>query len=95
MKTDEKETPKSEPAPEDARRESGEPGGGKGRRDEVGKSGVYPASGPLPDGPAKVQELTSWGQGSKGAEGYEDHGDSEMHVPVPGEDKSPAEKKGE
>jgi len=28
--------------------ESGNPGGGRGRRDEAGKSGVYPASGPPP-----------------------------------------------
>ncbi len=29
---------------EDARRESGEPGGGQGRRDEVGQSPIYPVS---------------------------------------------------
>jgi hypothetical protein len=27
---------------------------GKGRRDEVGRTGIYPSSGPLPDGDAPV-----------------------------------------
>lgn len=27
---------------------------GKGRRDEVGRSGIYPSSGPYPEGPAPV-----------------------------------------
>jgi hypothetical protein len=31
-------------------RESGLPGGGSGRKDEVGRSGVYPMSGPHPQG---------------------------------------------
>ncbi len=49
-------------------------------RDEVGKSGVYPMSGPLPEGDAEVRTPAEWGQGDRGAEGYEDHGDSETHV---------------
>lgn len=48
--------------------------------DQVGRSGVYPASGPMPSGNAEVQGMASWGQGERGAEGYEDHGDSELHV---------------
>ncbi len=59
---------------------SGMPGDGKGRRDEVGKSGVYPASGPLPDDPnARYQGEASWGQGDRGAAGYQDSGTSEIH----------------
>ena len=63
---------------EDDRRESGKPGGGAGRKDEVGKSGVYPASGPYPEGNAELRGQAGWGQGERGAAGYEDHGSSEL-----------------
>ncbi|MGH9586886.1 MAG: dienelactone hydrolase family protein [Acidobacteriaceae bacterium] len=63
---------------EDERRESGKPGGGAGRKDEVGKSGVYPASGPYPEDDAEWRGQASWGQGERGAAGYEDHGGSEL-----------------
>lgn len=63
---------------EDERKESGQPGGGAGRKDEVGKSGVYPASGPYPEGNAELRGQASWGQGERGAAGYEDHGGSEL-----------------
>jgi CBS domain-containing protein len=61
------------------KRESGEPGGGQGRRDHVGVSGVYPVSqteGASPD--AMVHGEASWGQGERGAAGYEDSGGSEL-----------------
>ena len=51
---------------------------GETRRDEVGRSGVYPASGPLPPGDAEVKGMASWGQGERGAEGYNDSGTSEI-----------------
>lgn len=54
------------------------PGGGAGRQDLVGKSGVYRVSGPQPPGDAPIVSMASWGQGSRGAEGYEDHGESEL-----------------
>ena len=60
------------------KRESGMPGGGQGRKDEVGRSGVYPVSaseGASPD--AMVHGEASWGQGERGAAGYEDSGGSE------------------
>jgi putative phosphoribosyl transferase len=60
-------------------RESGVPGGGVGRKDEVGGSGVYPASGPHPSGNAEIQGQASWGQGERGAAGYQDHGSSELN----------------
>lgn len=60
------------------KRESGIPGGGQGRRDIVGRSGVYPASGPLPPGDAPLQPMGSLGQGARGAQGYNDGGDSEI-----------------
>lgn len=60
------------------RRESVEPGGGAGRRDEVGHSGVYRMSGPHPPGNAEIRGQASWGQGERGAAGYEDHGSSAL-----------------
>lgn len=63
------------------RNESGMPGGGQGRTDEVGGSGVYPASGPMPQGNAPVQGEASWGQGDRGAAGYQDSGSSELNMP--------------
>jgi uncharacterized membrane protein/CBS domain-containing protein len=59
------------------RRESGQPGGGAGRVDRVGRTGIYPASGPLPEGDAEIRTPASWGQGERGAAGYEDSGRSE------------------
>ncbi len=61
-----------------ARRESGMPGGGAGRREEAGGSGVYPASGPEPEENAPYHGMASWGQGERGAAGYEDSGRSEL-----------------
>ncbi|HLI83718.1 MAG TPA: CBS domain-containing protein [Bryobacteraceae bacterium] len=47
-------------------------------KDEVKGSGVYPMSGPHPPGDAPVVGQAEWGQGSRGAAGYEDHGESEI-----------------
>ena len=66
------------------RRGSGMPGGGRGRVDRVGGSGVYPASGPWPEEDAPVQGEPSWGQGERGSAGYEDSGESEIHNPSDG-----------
>lgn len=64
---------------QEARRESGEPGGGQGRRDEVGGSGVYPMSGGIPKGKhPEIRTMAGWGQGERGAAGYEDSGGSEL-----------------
>lgn len=63
----------------DGLRESGRPGGGKGRTDVVGKSGVYPMSAKeRPKGTAPIRPMASWGQGERGAAGYEDAGGSEL-----------------
>lgn len=63
----------------DARRESGLPGGGQGRRDEVGGSGVHPMSaGVDPNRNAELRTPAAWGQGERGAAGYEDSGGSEL-----------------
>jgi hypothetical protein len=60
-----------------AQRESGEPGGGAGRRDDVGRTGVYPVSGDeRPPGDAEVRPLGEWAGGDRGIEGYEDSGGS-------------------
>lgn len=47
-------------------------------RDEVGRSGVYPASGPVPLKGMPIRRQMEWGQGERGAAGYEDHGSSEL-----------------
>lgn len=61
-------------------RERGVPGGGAGRRDKVGHSGVYPMSGPHPPGDAPIVPLPGWGQGARGAQGYQDAGESELII---------------
>lgn len=54
--------------------ECGIPGGGAGRKDLVGGSGVYPVSaGTAPPG-AVVRTQAAWGQGDRGAEGFYDAG---------------------
>lgn len=58
--------------------ESGLPGGGAGRRDEVGGSGVYPASAGKAPRDAEIRTPASWGQGERGPAGYEDSGPSEL-----------------
>ena len=66
---------------EEQRRESGQPGGGAGRRDEVGPTGVYPMSGGIPEGKhPEIRTPASWGQGDRGAEGYNDSGGSELYM---------------
>lgn len=49
--------------------------------DRIGHSGVYPAS-EVEDAPgdAEAQGMASWGQGERGAEGYDDHGESELQI---------------
>ncbi len=57
--------------------------------DEVGGSGVYPASaGDQAPPDAKAQGEASWGQGERGAAGYYDHGESELHLERPDKKKS-------
>lgn len=63
------------------KRESGAPGGGAGRKDDLSRSGVYPMSGPHPAGDAPVVTPAAWGQGKRGAAGYGDHGESELSIP--------------
>lgn len=58
-------------------RESGEPGGGQGRIDEVGHTGVYPASGPFPAGQAEVRTPASFVHGQTDDHGRQAEGGSE------------------
>ena len=62
------------------KRESGMPGGGAGRKDVVGRSGVYRVSGPHPASDAPIVGMASWGQAARGAAGFEDHGESELFL---------------
>ncbi len=65
-------------------RESGRPGGGQGRRDEIGGSGVQPVSIPHAARPeAVIRGMAEWGQGERGAAGYQDHGESELRLVAP------------
>jgi putative phosphoribosyl transferase len=50
----------------------------KPRKDEVGRSGVYPFTSSRSPKSAKVRTAGSWGQGERGGKGYEDHGGSEL-----------------
>ena len=63
----------------ETKRESGVPGGA-GRKDDVGRSGVYPMSGPHPSGDAPIVTPAAWGHGERGAAGYADHGESEISI---------------
>ena len=55
------------------KRESGEPGGGQGRVDSVGLSGVYPRDADNVPGDAEVRMAGSWGGGD-----YNESGGSEL-----------------
>lgn len=64
------------------RDESGMPGGGAGRTDVVGHTGVYPLSADEgASGGAKVQPEEAFGQGDRGAAGYQDSGGSAIIPP--------------
>ncbi len=68
--------------------EEGLPGSGKGRKEKPGRSGVYPMSAGVmpPSGDAPVVDMNEFGQGDRGAAGYEDHGGSELeYIPPSGE----------
>jgi len=67
----ERSADKPTPAPD--KRESGEPGGGQGRRDEVGASGVYPPTADDIPPDAEVRMAGSWGGGD-----YNESGGSEL-----------------
>src|SRR5262249_24604361 len=64
--------------------EAGLPGGGKGRTDRPGRTGVYPLSQmDEASGDAPIREPAAWGQGERGPEGYYDSGSSEVFtIPV-------------
>lgn len=68
----------AKPSPEESRRESGLPGGGRGRKDVVGQTGVYPASGPFPSGPAELRTPAEFVHGQTDAEGRPVEGGSEV-----------------
>ena len=59
-------------------KESGRPGAGQGRKDEVGRSGVYPFSGADTPEAAEVRPAGAWGQGERSAAGHEDHDRSRL-----------------
>jgi hypothetical protein len=44
------------------RQQSGHPGAGKGRKEDVRGSGIYPAFGPLPPGPVPIRTRNQIGR---------------------------------
>src|SRR5919201_1966092 len=58
---------------EQGKRESGEPGGGQGRRDKVGRSDVYPLGAENIPPDAEIRMAGSWGGGD-----YNESGGSEL-----------------
>jgi hypothetical protein len=58
---------------EQDKRESGQPGGGQGRRDEVGPTGVYPLGADNIPPNAEIRMAGSWGGGD-----YNEAGGSEL-----------------
>jgi hypothetical protein len=72
----------SRPSQQTDRNESGRPGGGVGRKDTPGRTGVYPVSADEgASGSAKVQGEQAFGQGDRGAAGYQDSGGSAIIPP--------------
>jgi hypothetical protein len=61
-----------------ARTETGLPGAGKGRIDEVGRSGVYPGSGPWPSGAFEIRTPATFVHGQTDAAGRQVEGGSEL-----------------
>jgi len=61
-----------------SKQDSGQPGGGKGRIDEVKGSPVYPASGPFPSGDAEVRTPGSFVHGQVDEQGRPVEGGSEI-----------------
>jgi transaldolase len=57
--------------------ESGQPGGGRGRTDQVGHTGVYPGSGPWPQGDVETRTPATFVRGQRDEEGREVTGGSE------------------
>ncbi len=66
-----------------ARNESGLPGGGVGRMETPGRTGIYPVSADQgASGDAPVQGEEAFGQGDRGDAGYQDSGGSRSFRPT-------------
>jgi len=64
---------------------------GAGRKDVTGTTNVFPASGPMPEGDARLQPMGTWGQADRGPDGAQDSGQSEIIPPGRrAEDEAPA-----
>ena len=61
-----------------SKQDPGQPGGGKGRVDQVQGSPVYPGSGPYPSGDAEVKTPASFVHGQVDEEGRPVEGGSEI-----------------
>ncbi len=78
-----------QPTANQPQRDSGMPGGGAGRREEPGRTGVYPLSASQgADEDAPVVSEGAFGQGDRGTAGAQDSGDSEsLILPPEGHDE--------
>lgn len=94
----EEASPRSAAASDQHTRDAGAPGGGAGRIEDTQSqdAGVWPASGPHPDNPdATYQGMSSFGQGERGAQGYEESGQSEVRTMPPEGEGTPGERSGD
>ena len=82
MDTERPQGPKAGTTDEATKRDSGQPGGGQGRTDEVGRTGVYPGSGPYPSGEAEVRTPGSFVHGQTDEQGRDIEGGSEVTTSV-------------
>jgi hypothetical protein len=72
------EQPKPGRTDSSKRRAAGMPGDGAGQREVPGRTGVHPASAGWPEGDMEIVREGEWGQGERGLDGYQDHGESEL-----------------
>jgi hypothetical protein len=87
-KTDDEDIKEEQMADKTPKKNPSKKASGQGRKEDVKGSGVYPVSGPHPAGDAEIKGQAEWGQGERGAAGYEDHGDSEA-MTLPPESEQP------
>jgi hypothetical protein len=69
---------KRDKGPGSSERDSGQPGGGQGRVDEVGKSPIYPGSGPYPSGDVEIRTPATLARGQVDEQGRPVEGASEI-----------------
>lgn len=73
------QNPQAQRSDSDQQNDSGNPGGGVGRREKPGQTGVYPLSDSRnASETAPIEAEGAFGQGDRGIEGYYDSGGSQI-----------------